>query len=152
MHNRASVPLVISSLSGVLCTAAVVPAQAEVIHVPAQYATIQEGIDAAVDGDVVEVADGTYAGTGNKDLDFGGATRGDPITKNGSPHYGFTLVLDVPEEAAGTYTIDIDNVPDGVDLDSYLYSPQTGVRPFKYTKPVRITACRSPFRVRAVPR
>ena len=37
------------------------------------YDAIQEGINAAVSGvDDVLVKDGTYTGTGNKDLDFGG--------------------------------------------------------------------------------
>jgi hypothetical protein len=35
-------------------------------------ATIQAGIDASRTGDEVDVADGTYGGVGNKDLDFGG--------------------------------------------------------------------------------
>ena len=34
------------------------------------YTTIQEGIDAAVGGDEVVVADGTYTGDGNRDIDF----------------------------------------------------------------------------------
>ncbi|MCK4303247.1 MAG: hypothetical protein KAY24_03320 [Candidatus Eisenbacteria sp.] len=36
------------------------------------FATIQEAIDATEDGDVVELAEGTYAGVGNRDIDFYG--------------------------------------------------------------------------------
>ena len=42
------------------------------IYVPIQYATIQEAVDAAQVGDVIVVADGTYTGEGNRNIDFDG--------------------------------------------------------------------------------
>ena len=71
------------------------------IHIPGDYSTIQEGIDEAEDGYIVLVADGTYTGDGNQDIDFTGkaivviSENGPEVTIidcNGSasdPHRGF---------------------------------------------------------------
>jgi len=42
------------------------------LYVPAEYETIQEAVDAAKHRDTVIVADGTYTGAGNRDIDFRG--------------------------------------------------------------------------------
>ena len=46
--------------------------QSVTLRVPADYSTIQAAIDAASGGDMVLIADDTYIGDGNRDLDFHG--------------------------------------------------------------------------------
>lgn len=41
-------------------------------RVPAEFSTIQAAVNASAEGDLVLIADGTYTGTGNKDIDFSG--------------------------------------------------------------------------------
>ena len=52
----------------VVVVAASAVSQAAQLHVPANYPTIQAAIAAAVDGDEVVLAAGTYTGAGNRDV------------------------------------------------------------------------------------
>ncbi len=77
--------------------------QAATRYVPSQYSTIQSAINTCVNGDTVIVADGTYTGTGNRDIDYGGRaitvrSENGPETciidcqgTEAEPHRGFTF-------------------------------------------------------------
>jgi hypothetical protein len=60
------------------------------IRVPRDFATIQAAIDAAVDGDVIELAKNTYSGPGNRDIDF----RGKAITVCGAAGAAKDTIID----------------------------------------------------------
>jgi len=74
----------IFALLCVLCSFVISPCQAITITVKSDgtgdWPTIQAAIDAANDGDVVELQPGTYKGTGNRNVDF----KGKPITVRGT--------------------------------------------------------------------
>jgi hypothetical protein len=69
VNIKAHYLFVLCLLSLVLCSTTAFGAT---IHVPANYGKIQLAINAASDGDIVLVADGTYTDPGNKDIDFKG--------------------------------------------------------------------------------
>jgi len=62
--------------------------QPNVIRVPGDFDTIQEGIDAARDGQVVEVGPGTWTGEGNMNLDF----MGKAITVRSAKGARYTII------------------------------------------------------------
>ena len=65
-----------------------------------QFATIQDAITAASAGDIIELADGVYAGAGNRDLDL----QGKAITIRSQSHDPATCILDPKLGAAPSDT------------------------------------------------
>ena len=94
----------ILALAGLFVLASAAPAATYLVRPngSGDYATIQDAVDGVVDTDIIELADGTFEGTGNRDIDFLGkaitirSQSGDPtmctIDCGGDefdPHRGF---------------------------------------------------------------
>ena len=91
----------------------VTPAAAATLNVPTTaYPTIQAAVNAAASGDTVLVADGTYSGPGNRDIDFNGKNL--TVT---SQHGAASTVID----CGGTNTTD----GSGNHRGFYLHSAET---------------------------
>lgn len=71
------------------------PVSAVIINVPGDFPTIQEGIDACLDGDTVMVAAGIYSGAGNREI----STAGKAIIVMGADGAINTII-----DGEGTYT------------------------------------------------
>jgi len=98
----------------------VVSLSATVINVPADQNTIQAGIDAAVDGDTVLVAPGTYAESIsiNKVLSIIGSGGADLTTIDTDSLDGFTIEADNPGKING-FTIQNCNVGISINQSGY---------------------------------
>jgi len=70
----------------------------QILNVPYTYLTIQSGIDAASNRDIVVVADGVFSGAGNMDLDFNG--KAITVRSSGGPANCF---IDCTENGRGVY-------------------------------------------------
>lgn len=84
-------------------------AHGAVRNVPAAYGTIQAAIDAAAPGDQVVIADGTYSGGGNVDLDFKGKA-----------------ILVRSANGPQAVVIDAGGTPDANHRGFYFHSAETG--------------------------
>jgi predicted outer membrane repeat protein len=95
--RRATLTAALAAILG----AALTGSAQSVIWVPADQPTIQAGIDAAIAGDTILVADGTYTGPSNRDLRF----YGKAITLR-SEHGPDATVIDCQSAGRGLVLID----------------------------------------------
>jgi len=71
--------------------------------VPGEYPTIQAAIEAAIDGDKVIIAPGTYTGEGNRDIDFKGKAITVQSIDPNDPNVVAATIIDCEKHGRGFY-------------------------------------------------
>jgi len=108
------------------------------LRVPSNYPTIQNAIDSAFDGNIILVADGTYTGSGNRDISF----EGKAITvtsENGADN----CIIDCQGEGRGFHFRSNerhDSILDGFTIMNGLASDGAGI--YCYESSPMIINCR----------
>ncbi|MGD8454522.1 MAG: right-handed parallel beta-helix repeat-containing protein [Phycisphaerae bacterium] len=129
------VPLLALALGGPMVL------HADTLHVPADYATIQAAIDAATHGDEVVIADGTYTGTGNKNLGFAGKA----ITVRSASGNPALCIIDCEGAGRGFYFHSgegADSVVEGLTItNGYVDDGVGGAGVFCYASSPTLTNC-----------
>ena len=129
MNTSIRALLTLCACSSLITVITTVTSSAKTILVPSDSVTIQAGINGAATGDTVLVADGTYTGVGNRDIDFGGkniilvSENGPDVTTINcqatwsSRHYGF--VFDQQEDS--TAVVEGFTIRNGMGVHLYYF-------------------------------